>query len=531
MANTEMRHFPKVTNQKTDKRRLYANQKNGLGQDSLREENGISTLTNFTCEQYPYLVSRKKFKKKVFPYNFSDGVFMFDGSVYYANNGGLYRDGRRIADVSAGNKRLLQFTGGKILIFPDMLCYNPNTDECATFGYNTGQIKYVISSVMIGPINWGLSAITSVECRLTDYFKAGEGVTVTDRNSILTLNGYHTIMEVDTDTNTLIFPQNEFGTGSERLINGVITHGAPERCDAACVCNGRVWVASGEKIKASSINNERSWSLNDGGDGSSFQCRYDGTEKINAGIEYQGCPLFFSENKIYMVYGDRPANFYLKCISNWGGITETMKNTVASVRDKVFYVSKYGVTCFDGNKPKLLENVPFSCDGATVIAGADRENYYVCVTNSSGQKLYAYDVSHDFWRDYGNHGLLNFFNYNDALCATNGTSIIVISDNGVDFTTGYSADETILLLAEFIFNTHGASPTSFVLDCDTGESSTLIAAIAHDCSTLKHVGTISSNNHTPVKFNIVPKKCNKTRIYLYGAGDVVIKRAYMDVNC
>lgn len=528
MANTEMRHFPRVTTQKSNIKRLYADLSGGVLADQAKRVNGISSISNITSEKYPFLSKRKTYTKRDFSYDFTNGMGIFKGQIYYMQNEDFCCEGTKLFSVSEGSKKFLWFNE-KIIILPDMMYYEPSSGLYGTLRESTGHITYCITKRIVGSVNWGRSCITSDTFQLTDIFKKGDGLYLDDGEGH-GFGGFHKIIDVDEGMNYIFFEAFEFGDGGNITMHGTLSHGAPEGCDAACVCSGRLWVVNGSKIHASSINDGRNWAVGGDDEKASFACEYDNSEKIKACIEFKGNPVFFSENKIYRIYGDRASNFRLKCVSSWGGVYGMMTHSIAVVKDKIYYVSKHGITCFDGTSPRVLKNAPISSDGVAYSA-SDGRNYYIYTINSHGQGLYVYDTDCDFWQYHnGIYGALGLFEYNGAICALKNNSITVILDNNEDFIEGYTPDMAAFANISLRFKIDGGEPVVLAVDCSKYDTNGYSIMMTCDSTYFRMIGAISGSDQGIKKFSIVPRKTNTADISIFGSGEIDIKGIYMDVS-
>lgn len=521
-----MKYFAKAgSNARTKVRKINADLTKGLSLPQNKTANSVNDMINFSSEKYPWLVSRELLRRKIHPGDFTNGCGAYNQKVYFVKDGKFYFNKIERFEVSEGKKKFFNYNG-KVIIFPDMLYYNPDTDEHGSFGVTTKEITYKISNRMVGGIDFGLSSINSEDIVLTDYFKVGDGIKITDEEG-LGISGFHTITAVNKEDGTLLFDKFEFGGGEGFTLTGKLSHGAPARCDAACICGGRVWVAAGNKIHASTINDECNWAVGGDDEKSSFVCDFDNGETITACIEFEGSPVFFSEKKIYKVYGDRASNFYLKCCSNWGGVPREMSSTVASLRDKIFYVSAYGIAYFDGSSPKILENVPFSL-GGDVFAASDGEKYYIYASENKPH-FYVFDGKNNQWYKHGDHELTAFFVYNGALygCIWNGMySLWGESDLFIQF----SHELTLHHSVDFGLDTEGDCPYKVVIDIETGDDANYEIYASYDNNAerilLKTVrGQFSGKTETL----LLPRPCNNFTVGLGGEGKITIKEVYIEV--
>ncbi len=520
-----MKYFSGACNAKTKISRVNVDLTQGLRLPQNKKGNSAQDMINFSSDMYPWLVSRGRLRRRKYPLKFNNGAGINLPYIYNVQDGKFFYNRQEMFKVSEGNKNFYHYNG-KIIICPDMIYYDPETEEYGKFGITTDEITYKISKRTVGSVDFGLSSIHSDDAVLTDYFKVGDGIKITDEEG-LGISGFHTITAVNREDGTLFFDKFEFGDGEGFTLTGRLSHGAPERCDAACICGGRVWVASGNKIQASTINDERNWAIGGDDEKSSFICDFDNGETITACIEFEGNPVFFSEKKIYKVYGDRASNFYLKCCSNWGGVPKRMSNTVSIFKDKIFYLSEHGVTYFDGNSPKLLEDTPFSIT-EDAFAASDGKNYFVFV-NDGSKILYVYDGNNNQWQKYDGCEFIGFVTYNGGVYGYTQNSICWLWGSP-DLFEQYGLEDVPYHFVDFLLDINGRSPFNVVLDVECDETADFEISISYDSDTTRTLlKTLRGVFEGKIQIPIIPKSCKSIRIALGGKGSIIIKELYVDV--
>lgn len=523
-----MKYFAKCVGSKTKVYTAKADISRGYSAPSLRTQNAAIELVNFCSDDYPWLRSKDGFICKNYSKVFSGGVGIYNEKLYYVSAGYFYYDDKKYFAVGTGKKKFSHYNG-KILIFPNMLYFDPETKKHGSFGVSTGEIRYRITNRTVGTVSWGLSCIVSDDVMLTSLFKTGDGIKIADERG-LGISGLHTVIGTDEGLGALFFNKNEFGSGDTINLKGILSHGAPESCDVACVSGGRIWVSGNNKIQASTINDESNWAIGGENEKTSFTCDVLGGDKITACIDFEGNPVFFSEHKIYKMYGDRATNFYLRGCSDWGGVPSGMSDTVAVVRDKIFYVSTSGVMCFDGVSPSVIQNTPFDCQNVKMIGASDGDKYYLCVGEGDASKLYAYDVARGQWYDLGNYAFTYFFTYNNALCAYDGTKITVLRGHfDMMDEHEYTRELRKEARASFEIDTAGAKPLKICVECDTGVGANYNLYVRKKGLHINMqgdeilIGNVLPNFSGKTEFTLVPSKCDSIVVSVRGTGEILIK--------
>ncbi len=523
-----MRYLGKGSSRTRDICRVYANIGNGICR--AHAHGGKSAeICNFTSDKTPWLESLKPFNSRKYSEKLGNGMGYFGNILYGANNGEFFYNGQKKCDLTTGNKTFYHYNG-KILIFPDMVSYDPSRDTVGDFGKSTGNINYRIVSRSVAGVNWGLSCIESDDVVFSELFRAGDGIKISNGEEY-GISGFHTVVSVDHAANQLIFDRMEFGDGEPMSFTGVLSHGAPEHCDAACLCSGRVWVAGDGHIYASTINDECNWSVGGDDERASFVCDIESGETVTACVEYEGNPVFFSENKIYRVYGDRAANFYLKCCSNWGGVAYKRAKTVVPIKDKIFFVSNFGTAYFDGHSVKQVDGMPFELTASGMFGGTDGEKYYVCFALRGKKPLYVYDTRHMIWQCISDVSFVDIFTSGSALLGSDGQTVTVIKNNGMGFSaaSGFPEEAGKKAMGNFRVCVDGACVLSVGISADMSEGSECDLYVSYDGGERMFLRHFAGEGNVNCEITVIPRHCNILEFSIEGCLDITVRGIYASV--
>lgn len=288
-----------------------------------------------------------------------------------------------------------------------------------------------------------------------------------------------------------------------------------------------MWIAAGNKIHASTINDERNWAVGGDDEKSSFVCDFDSGESITACVEYEGSPVFFSEKKIYKVYGDRASNFYLKCCSSWGGVPRGFGGTVDIMKDKIYYMSEYGVTYFDGSTPRVIYNSPLP-ETSTAFGAAGGDKYYIFIPNKS-KLLYVYDEKTGQWHDHDGYEFAALLKCQGGLYACTHTEMISLYGDSDIFTpSGWEREP--YCVAEFSLEIGGGSPVQFIMSYESFGGAEYDVYISYDSKLeSSHIQYFYGEHARRLQIPLLPRKCNNLTVRIAGMGDVRIKELCVDV--
>lgn len=370
-----------------------------LTEKKLRGE--LAVCENVSCDYFPFLKNRTPdFKLKEEGGNITSLIMcdkLFEcvekGSVTKAYYGGAETS----LSMSTGKKRLVRM-GSRVIIFPDKLWYDVKSGESASleaffasaegvsayaevcdidgasldavfsaiapdapadgsYWCDTSVYPYVMKVSVGASWNEVSSVYTKIKCPgIGVNFKAGDGVAIYIDDEFLS-DGYFVLETVSEDFLVVpsIFDVSDV-SGSIRVERRLPV------TDFEVECQNRIWACRWGLDKNGNFVNEIYASKL--GDPTNFDC-YEGLSSdsytVSLGSEgaftgaasYLGNVIFFKERTLHKVFGSRPADFSVVTVDTLG-VKEGCEGSLVLADDLLYYVSRDGVTVYDGAFPKVI---------------------------------------------------------------------------------------------------------------------------------------------------------------------------------
>jgi len=228
--------------------------------------------------------------------------------------------------------------------------------------------------------------------------RVGDAVTIKGSSETVN-NGTFVIREID--GTKLRFYENSFenttqdGVSPEETETITIGRYVPD-LDGIFTNENRIWGFKGNTIYASKLGDPLNFSVFDGLEDDSWTWEMDGSGDIIGGIVYQGYPTFFKEDKVVRIYGDRPSQFRAMDVSTMG-IMQDCGKSLAIAGDTLYYVSRNGVTSFNGGYGQNA-HIPFGDLVFTrAYAVSDGRRYYLSAYDGSSWNIWVYDTVMGCW--------------------------------------------------------------------------------------------------------------------------------------
>ena len=396
-------------------------------------ENQFYDMKNLTTDNYPALSSRKarEFVKRMDKPN----ALSYADNLCYVDGTELFYKSEKLFDVEDSEKNIVKM-GAYLVIFPDKVCYNTDTDEYfpleahyAAHGtihvepstYDGGLLSYstdkpeeedgsywldgTVLKVYSATYDSWIPVATSyvrISETVNGQFNAGfgdgfaEGDTVTmsgfgdgDLNGDFELyrceNGYMVIGST---------PKN---IAQDRLGQGAVCFDRtiPDM-DFVIELNNRLWGCGKHEIYASKLGDPSNWrSYSDRAD-ASYSVTVGSFGEFTGAVAFNGSALFFKEGAVISIYGTQPSDFTMHETSA-SGVEKGSSRSIATLNGTLYYKSKEGVMAYSGGIPVRISGA-LGGRYTDAVGGVTADKYYVSMMDTHGDySLFAYDTVRDIW--------------------------------------------------------------------------------------------------------------------------------------
>lgn len=265
---------------------------------------------------------------------------------------------------------------------------------------------------------------TTAEMNLyRNEFRAGDAVKISNCLNSEANNKTAIIRAVD--GNTLKFYDNTFSSQNGELewseTQVTIKRDIPE-VDIAFAHNNRVWAAKGRNIYCTNQGDPLVWADYDSLSGGSWWADTGNSEVygITGGVSYGGYPRFFSEESIYTVYGDTPADFSIYNIIA-KGVPLGESESFAEANGTLYYLSDSGFMAYRGSYPQKIDTNLRNNRYESAIGVSDGCKYYVSCREYErnslgfiGRHVYVYDIQNGIWHEETTENAVDGFTYGNG---------------------------------------------------------------------------------------------------------------------
>jgi len=285
--------------------------------------------------------------------------------------------------------------------------------------------------------------------------------------------------------------------------------------DFVCEHGNRLWGCSSanHEIYACKLGDPTNWSCYEGISTDSYTVTVGSDGDFTGCCAHMGYVLFFKEQSISVMYGDKPSNFQLS-IRQMPGVREGCEKSLCVVDETLYYVGRDGVYQYDGAAPKKISDNILS-DLSNAVAGQQDGKLYLSCQKDGEQTLLVYDPRYQIW-DIEDNALFQFTaNHNGKLYFITWTGIlktITGDDTSIIEWSIESGD-----LRENRLEQKWISKALFNLWLDAGSEADIYFRFDED-PIWHRAWTVHSVTNKTYSIPIVPQRCSKFRWRIEGRG-------------
>lgn len=509
-------------------------------------DGAMRQMRNLSTDEYPCLVPRKKrgeYPIKKVNYTNPRLIMQRMGKLAVITDTAFYYDDvKRIDLPSIDGKRQMEAINTKIVIFPDKVWYDietnesgdlENTSHATGMAFHKNEVTYETEVTITLELGSSLGG-----------FKKGDAISFEG----LTTIGFDgndnnienaVIENIDYENNKIWLAEGwiHYPTEDDQdfIENGAFTilRKVPD-LEYILEYNNRLYGTSGNTIYASKL-----------GDPSNFYYYSAGTADASYAVavgsdgEFTGiAPLpnqivFFKENCIHTLYGYKPSNYQLVTKQNVFGLEKGSERSIQLINNTLLYKSREGVMAYTGDSPVLIS----ACFGDDryydAVAGTDRVKYYISMKKKGddSQHFFVYDIARELWSEEDNTNAYDFTYIDEMLIYIDGKTQKLMETVGRAEDIKEDDIEWYARFGDFDeFSTWKYTNrenkkvfSKMQMRFTMGENSRVQVWISIDDGAWESVCNVETVDKRQVEMPIIPRRCDKFAILITGRGYVKIQ--------
>lgn len=492
----------------------------GWNAKSVISDGEMRDMFNLSSDEYPCLYQRKPrgiYETGIPNLAKPTAMLVKHKKLAIISDGNFYYDGVLYPSLQLSDETQMVAINTRICFFPEKKFFN-------VMNGSVGGLDASVSAENVtATVTSSTITFTSDVPNLANGFKVGDAVSVAASEDFMTVSAV-----IDSITETSVtFPDDTFiditAAGEESREVTLSAFRMERSCpdlDYVIESNNRLWGVSNADnvIYACKLGDPTNWAYFQNTTQDSYYAEQ-GTDG-----EWTGCAaysthlLFFKEDYIHKVYGNRPANYTVES-AQCHALEKGSSKSIAVINETVLYKSRLGIMAYAGGTPFLIsEN--FGTERFTdAIAGTDGLKYFVSVLRDGKPLLLVYDMEKYLWHKEDELRVRDF-------CYHNGKLLYIDKSDNLIYEMGsdmpLEAEKKIKWMAElgpfdeYVEERKVYSQVQMRLSLE--EYSKVIIYISVDGGEWERVWYINDFKEKSQFVPIVPRRCNKFTIRLEGEG-------------
>ena len=496
----------------------YAMQKNrkeivamrGINYSDQLQDGDLAHSLNLSARRFPYITTRKA-RAKQEAYASVTALTAWDKLVAVRGTDLLY-DGAVVGQVTEGEKQFA-VVNTRLVIWPDQVYLDLNTSTVKPLGASLSGAGATFTTDTM-TIAWQLDG-EAVD--LTEYFKAGDAVTITGCTANEANNKDIVIKEITATTVTVT--ENGFVEATESGAEIKLERTIPA-LDFICESQNRLWGVSSEKqtIYASALGDPTNFNVFEGLSTDSYALAVGSEGNFTGCCKLSSSVLFWKETKLHKILGNYPAEYSLYTY-DIEGLQAGCHKSMQVINEVLFYMGLHGVYAYSGGTPSLMSANFGDHNFTGAVAGNDGDSYYLSVTEGENVHMMVYETRAGIWVREDSTRAVDF--------ARIGRSLYFLDDKGdVWLADSPEDDPNVEWEAQFtpFYETIQGRKTysRMMLRLELPQSSYMIAEARSDGKLWKECGKVVGRENDTVSLRIALNRCDKFEIRLRGKGPCTI---------
>ena len=375
------------------RKQTFLNTFKGLCLRHVTPEGYFKDAENLSSDGYPTISPRKKrgiiteCSKVYAMYDHAKMCWVWESALFYGET--------MVGEVIPGEKQFASL-GANVVIYPDKLLLNTESLTLTSLE-NEINVRFVALYVVNrdGTDGVGTDYTKIAATGIGKGFKEGDSVQISGIGEAVP-DGSYLIQSLTEDHIVIIHALKEKTTVQSNIR---VARPVPD-LDFICALDNRIWGASSaqHKICACKLGDPTNWDTFQGISTDAYQAIVPSPAPFTGAASDLGSVIFFKEEEIIRVYGNKPSNFQVTSYK-MPGVETGSSRSVAFLESALFYKGLAGVYAYDGGIPECISAFLGDKRYKNARAGAVNGKYYVSMCDEENQAyaLFVYDTRTGAW--------------------------------------------------------------------------------------------------------------------------------------
>ncbi len=494
----------------------------GLVVKPFGEAGSFYDMENMTGEHWPVLESRAK-RRKIRTFTDFGGFFGHEAAGWI-DNGKVFYDGTQRFTMTPGKKTVVEM-GALVLFFPDKMMFNTFD---GTYGSleNTvtiaGSVTYKTCDLEGADVNYRSALYVKVSANgIGQGFSENDVVTITGST---VLSGAYQMYTV-TDNSFVVLAT--MGQNSKTETGITINRSVPDM-DYVTESDNRIWGCSSEKheIYACALGDPTNWNTFQGLANDSYAVTVGTPGDFTGAATHLGYVLFFKENVIHKIFGNKPSNFQVTTV-HAKGVEEGSAGSLCMMDETLYYKARTGMVSYEGSLPSDVGAALGYAKYKNVVSGANGNKMWVCTEDKDGKHdLFVYIGTLGYWYREDASAADGFLSVDGSMYMAKDNEMWLLEGDGdPELESGAENEAEVNWMAETgdldMVDLYKRHLQKIMLRLRLKDGATCDVRVRYDNGEWETLRKLTwKNNKDAANVPIIPHRCDHMRIRLEGTGDV-----------
>ena len=535
----------------------------GYNRKAVISDGEMRDMCNMASDEYPCLYQRKP--RGLYDHGIEDlqeptALLVKDKKLAVIAKGTFYYDGIAYPDLELSENTQMVAINTRICFFPEKKFFVVKENEEGK--HETGNIpEEVFIDETVTVRMTGASLVFPTTYDFAKKFNVGDAVSFSTTDGYLNMSAeikavtnYALTFQSDTFTTmiaeasaasgtagsaeppaegqlaapviSLVYEDEDSGqTYIEVPLTGFKVERSCPDLDFVLEYNNRLWGVSNadNTIYASKLGDPCNWAYFQSTNMDSYYAEQGTDGEWTGCAAYSAHILFFKEDCIHKVYGNKPGNYQITT-AQCHALEKGSHKSVAIINETVLYKSRLGIMAYNGGIPALISENFGKDKFYDAVAGTDGTKYYLSALCNGEPEFLVYDMERGLWHKEDDTRARDFCYHNGKMLYINAADNLIYE---MDSDNPLASEEDIGWMVEFgpfdEFVEEKKVYSHMKLRLKLEEGSQLDIFIRIGDGEWERVLHIDDHKERSQLVPIVPRRCDKFSIKLEGEGNCRIE--------
>ncbi len=386
--------------------------------------------------------------------------------------------------------------GHRVILLPDKVLIDCKTEEILPLEVQTEQAVTITEN--------------TITLAQTAAFAVGDGITL---SGCTHEENNKTAVVQEIDGKKLTFYANCFTpeTGTINLSRNMpdLTH--------LCVHNNRVWGVYDDKICCCKLGDPTNWQVFDGLSTDAYELQIATAGAFTGCASYGTKVLFFKEDCVHKIFGDKPSNFQ-QSVGHFDGVQAGCADSLVLDNEVLYWWSRQGLVQYEGGVPICISTALGEDDFTCTAMAVDGHILWMLLQAAETSQVCTFDLHSRVLLVQGLSAVTQIYR-TLPVCFGTAEGVCTVADTVDSTQPWHMTFNPILREVETC-----TFPQRITVLVDVPQGSGITVELARDGGDFAQIFTVqASKTYRKLRIPLVTGRCQQVQVRLSGTGDMTLR--------